>query len=130
VPEEMRRRGVHTEHILFECSVGPDNADGVQLFRAPTVLDGSGTHQRLPHSITWEDMRSGDRIVAIRFVDLGNGVRVIDILQFWHVLEKGEGGDTFRVEINNIVGGGGDGEFVYDRIAGLLGLPPGERRQG
>ena len=99
----------------------PWRAGGVQLFRAPTVLDGNG----FPQQIGWEDIRKGDALLAVLFDDLA-GIRIILVLQFWHVIEV-EDSESFRIEVNNIVGSASDGEYVYDRFAGLLGLPPGER---
>jgi hypothetical protein len=115
-------RPVHTEHVLFECVVSASNAPDVRLFRAPTVHNASGTHKRLPHEVTWDDLRQEDLILALQIEELGNGIRIVSILQFWHVLEAKDG--EARVMVNNIVGSAGDGEFVYDRLAGLVGMPP------
>ena len=120
--KESDKRIAHTEHILFECWVSDSNAPDVHLFRAPTVLNGSGTHERLPHKVNWKDLCTGDKIIAIQIDSVGSGIEVLSILQLWHVLEVVEG--EARVMVNNIVGSGGDGEYVYDRLAGLLGLPP------
>lgn len=43
--------------------------DDVILFRAPVVLDGSGTYKRLPHQIRWEHVQPGDAIIAISIDD-------------------------------------------------------------
>ena len=117
----------HTEHILWDCWVGPDNTEGTKLFRAPTVLDGSGTHKRLPHRVQWGDLKVGDLVIALLTDTVASGPDVLFVLQFWRVLEVEEGGDSVRVAINNIVGSAADGEYVYDRIAGLVGAPPSVR---
>lgn len=116
------RRVAHTEHILFECWVSDSNAPDIHLFRAPTVLDGRGTHKRLPHKVAWRDLSPDDKIIALKIDSVGSGIEVLSILQFWHVLEVREG--EARAMVNNIVGSSGDGEYVYDSLAGLLGLQP------
>lgn len=116
------QRGVHTEHVLFECWVSDSNAPDVQLFRAPTTLDGSGTHTRLPHRVAWDDLRANDLVIALQLGDLPGSKQVVDVLQIWHVLEVSN--REARVMVNNIVGSAADGEFVYDRLAGLVGVPP------
>lgn len=114
-----------TEHKLYECWVSPSsNATDVRLFRAPIINDGSGDYRRLPHEITWNDLSVGDVVLAIQIGEIpSKGTNVIDVLQFWHVLER-RADDEFRIRVNNLVGMAGDGEYVYDRMAGLLGLPP------
>jgi hypothetical protein len=111
--------------VLFECWVSGANAPNVRLFRAPTVLDGSGTHKRLPHEVTWEDLRRKDVVVALQEEVLSSGKCVIAVLQLWDVLEARNG--EARVLVNNLVGSAADGEFVYDRLAGLVGRPPSTR---
>lgn len=54
--EKSKDIPVHTEHLLFECTVSDLNAGDLRLFRAPTVHDGSGTYKRLPHEITLNDL--------------------------------------------------------------------------
>src|SRR5690349_19184492 len=120
--DSIFKKAVHTEHILFECVVSAANASDVQLFRAPTVHDGSGTHLRLPHQISWRDLKKDDIVVALLTEGLDDSTRVITTLQFWHVLDANDGEAT--VLVNNIVGSAGDGAFVYDRLAGLVGRPP------
>ena len=129
MPERRKNRVSHTEHEIWDCWVGPANAPDVRLFRSPTVLDGSGTYERLPHEIRWTDAKKGDVILALLIDERDDIPTTVDVLQFWHVLEVDD--DTLHVEVNNIVGSAADGEYVYDRFAGLLGLPPGthgERR--
>lgn len=118
-------RPVHTEHMLFECWVDGNTASATRLFRAPTVLDGSGTHKRLPHEVGWDDPREGDLVVAVQIEEVGPTATVIAVLQFWHVLEARDG--EARVLVNNLVGSAGDAESVYDRLAGLVGMPPSTR---
>lgn len=122
-----KEHACHTEHILWECWVGPHNAEETKLFRAPTVLDGSGTHRRLPHRVSWGELTVGDLVIALLSDTVPSGPKVMFILQFWRVIEVEEGGDSVRVVVNNIVGSAADGEFVYDRIAGLVGAPPSTR---
>lgn len=112
---------------VWRCGVGPLNAPDVRLFRSPTVLDGSGTYRRLPHEITWTDAKKGDVILALLLDERGNGPATVKLLQFWHVIEVDD--DTLDVEFNNLVGAGADGEEIYDRFVGMLGLPPGTRGQ-
>ena len=113
---------VHTEHLLFECTVSDLNAGDLRLFRAPTVHDGSGTYKRLPHEITLNDLRADDMVVALHINERGNEKTTISNLQFWRVLEAQHG--EARILVNNLVGSSGDGEYVYDRLAGMVGLPP------
>jgi hypothetical protein len=116
-------RIITTEHRLVECQVGPSNCgDDLLLFRAPVVRDGSGTYKRLPHQVSWEHIQEGDAIIAISLHRGPSGQEVIDILQFWNILRR-EDEETFSVAINNVVGMAGDGEYVYNRIASLVGLP-------
>lgn len=119
---EPNQRFVHTEHVLFECCVSDSNLPEIQLFRAPTTLDGSGRHTRLPHRVVWDELRPDDLILALQMCDLPAGAQVIDVLQIWHVLKVSNG--EARVMVNNIVGSAANGEFVYDRLAGLVGVPP------
>lgn len=79
---------------------------------------------RLPHEITWGDAKKGDVILAILIQKAAGTSATIDVLQFWHVLEVKA--DELHVEVNNIVGSAADGEWIYDRFAGFLGLPPGK----
>ena len=87
---EPRRRVCHTEHDIWDCWVGPDNARYVRLFGAPTVLDGSGTYKRLPHEVKWTDVRKGDVVLALMLDEEDGDTTTIDVLQFWHVLEVDE----------------------------------------
>lgn len=115
---------VKSEYDLHECWVNrASHGQGLQLFRAPIINDGSGDYRRLPHKITWEDLSVGDLVFVIGIHSFPDRAEVIDTLQFWHVLER-EGEEDFRIRINNFVGMAADGEFVYDRMAEMLGLPP------
>lgn len=69
-----------------------------------------------------EDKR-GDAIIALSMIDRPSGQKIIDILQFWGVVRQ-EDEETFWVEINNFVGMAGSGDYVYNRIACMVGLPP------
>ena len=118
-------RIITTEHSLVECAVGPDNCGSdILLFRAPVILDGSGSYKRLPHQVDWSHLQEGDAVIAITFHDGPSSQKVLDVLQFWNVLRR-DGQDTLIVSVNNVVGMAGDGQYVYDRIAALAGLPPG-----
>jgi hypothetical protein len=81
----------------------------------------------LPHRVEWSDLKVGDLVIALLIDTVASGPEVIFVFQFWRVLEVEEGGDSVRVDINNIVGSAADGEYVYDRIAGLVGAPPSTR---
>lgn len=117
------RRTITVEHELAECTVGPMNVpDDVMLFRAPVVLDGSGTHKRLPQQVRWEHIQEGDAIFAIA-IDSSFDSPIIDTLQFWHVVRK-EDEECFTVMVNNIVGMGAFGNHIYASMAKLVGLPP------
>lgn len=109
-----------TEHTLYQCTLC-ELPEGVRLFRVPIVMDGSGDSRRLPHEIAWEDISVGDLLIAVS-IQVAAVHSLIDILQVWHVLRRES--DGFVIRMNNFVGMAGDGEYVYDRIAGLVGLPP------
>ena len=117
-------RIITPEHELIRCAVGPNNVGpDVLLFRAPVIRDGSGSYKRLPHQIQWEHVQVDDAIIAVSLRDGPSGQKIMDILQFWSVVDQ-EDEETFWVEVNNVVGMAGDGEYVYNRIASLVGLPP------
>jgi hypothetical protein len=113
--------------MLWKSWVGPLNAEGIKMFRAPKVLDGSGSDQWLPHRVEWRDLKVGDLVIALLTKTLAADTEVMFVLQFWRVLEVADEGESVHVEINNIVGAAADGEYVYDRIAGLVGAPPSVR---
>jgi hypothetical protein len=94
----------------------------ILLFRAPVVRDGSGTYKRLPHQIEWEHLQEGDAVIAMVIGDGPSGQKVIHLLQFWSILKVED--DSFEVEINNIVGMAGYGDYVYNQISALVGMPP------
>jgi hypothetical protein len=117
-----KRNTVTVEHELVECTVGPMNVgEDVMLFRAPVVLDGSGTHKRLPQQVQWEHIQEGDAIFAIA-IDASFDSPIIDTLQFWRVIRKDDE-ESFTVQVNNIVGMGANGQQVYEQMAILVGLP-------
>ena len=123
---DHNRKTIAPEHELIKCAVGPNNVGAdVLLFRAPVIRDGSGSYKRLPHQIQWEHVQIGDAIIALATHCGPAGQKIIDLLQFWNVVDQ-EDEVTFWVEINNIVGMAGDGEYVYNRIASMVGLPPTE----
>ena len=120
----MSERAITVEHTLYKCVVGPNNcANGIILFRAPVVLDGSGTYKRLPHQVQWQHLQEGDAVIAIDIGEGPSGQKVLDVMQFWRVLRK-EDDESFEVEVNNIVGMAGFGDYVYNQIARLVDLPP------
>ncbi len=117
-------RRITTEHELIKCAVGPNNCGrDILLFRAPVVRDGSGSYKRLPHQIQWEHIQVGDAIIALSLSKGPSAQEIIDILQFWNVVGQ-EDEETYWVEVNNVAGMAGDGEYIYNRIAALVGLPP------
>jgi hypothetical protein len=77
----------------------------------------------MPHEIAWADVREGDIVLAVAIDESERFPATISCLQFWHVLEVEE--DLLHIEVNSLVGSSADGENIYDRFAGLLGLPPG-----
>ena len=98
---------------------GPITVGTTLSFSAPPVLrDGSGSYKRLPHQVQWEHLQVGDLLVAVRIGDGPSGQSVLDILQFWAVLRIE--GDSFEVEINNVVGMSGGGDYVYRKMAELV----------
>ena len=94
----------------------------VMLFRAPVVLDGSGSYKRFLHQVQWEHIQEGDALFAIS-IDNDIDPPIIDILQFWRVIRK-EDDESFTVQVNNIVGMAANGQQVYERMAALVELPP------
>jgi hypothetical protein len=116
----VETRKITVEHELIKCGVGPDNCGSdIILFRAPVVRDGSGTYKRLPHQVDWRHLQEGDAVIG----EGPSGQQVLHVLQFWQVVLK-EDDNVFTVEINNIVGMAGYGDYVYNQIAALVGLPP------
>src|SRR5689334_10684980 len=124
-----KKTAVHTEYMLHECVMCPtDDEETPRLFRAPTVHDGSGTHKRLPHEIRWDEAQVGDVLLALLTDEMeredGGTMEVMFTLQVWRVLKVN--GEELTVLVKNLVGMAADGEFVYDRLAGLVGAPPSE----
>ena len=117
--EKRSMRCCHTEHELWRCGVGPTNAEDTRLFRAPNVLDGSDACWGSLQEISWTDAEPGDVIFALYLNERIGFPSTIPLLQFWHVLEVQD--DTWLVEVNCIAGSGSDGQYVYDRMVGLLG---------
>ena len=116
-------RTIDVEHTLRKVWVSPDRLPSdIILFRAPVILDGSGSYKRLPHQIQWSNLQEGDAVIAMVLGDGPSGQAILDLLQFWTVLSIND--DVFEIEVNNIVGMAGDGVYVYNQIAALVGLPP------
>jgi hypothetical protein len=76
----------------------------------------------MPHQVGWEHLQEDDAVIAVDFHDGPSGQKVLHTLQFWRIVSR-EDEDTFTVEVNNIVGMAGDGDYVYSQIAALVGLP-------
>src|SRR5688500_5484814 len=105
-----------TEHALYESHVcGSGNASGVRLFRLPANRKAHGHLSE----IQWSELRQGDVVLAIITSKTTNGLEALDVLQFWRV-EEWLGDDFFRVMVNNLIGMGGDGDYIHDRLAGLV----------
>ena len=122
--DEPRKNEVaHTEHVLRFANVGPNNAPDIRLYRAPTVMDGSGTHLRLPHRVQWDDLRAGDIVIALQIGDMNGNSEAVDILEFWRVISAGSG--EAEVMVNHLVGFT-NGEVAYDSLAGMVGADPAE----
>lgn len=118
------KRTFSVEHTFTTCWVGPLNCgNDILLFRAPVVRDGSGTYKRLPHQVEWKHLQKDDVVIAMELGDGPSGQKVLDVLQFWRVLRK-EGEDECEVEVNNVVGMSGDGDYVYNQMAALVDLDP------
>jgi hypothetical protein len=120
--ENIFKKTAHTEHMLFECVVSGASAPDVRLFRPPTVHDGNSTQAGHLNEVSWKDLNKDDIVVALVIEGIDESTRVISILQIWHVLEISNG--EARVLVNHFVGSGANLEFVYDRLAGLVGLLP------
>jgi hypothetical protein len=121
----METRKIVTEHTLFNHAVGRHNAgDRLTIFRAPTIMDGSG-HKRMPHEIDWEHVQVGDSLIAISIWERESGLRTLERLSLLDVVGKADE-QTFEVYVNDIVPLGFDGKVIYDRIAALLGKPEAE----
>jgi hypothetical protein len=103
----------------IEFDVSENNSQGELLFRAPVILE-SGWDKSYPHEIDLEHVQIGDSIICVKLFARPSGLRVLDALQFWNVLDVYEPG-CFRVECHNIVGCGFFGHYVVANINRLLG---------
>jgi hypothetical protein len=119
-------KDIETRHSLYSAVFVDDHVrDGMILFRAPTVLDNSGTHKRLPEEIAFEHIQEGDSLIVMQINERSSGLRTLDSLRFIDVVRK-EGSDAFEVLINDIVPPGSSGKIVFDRMADMLGKPHAE----
>ena len=107
-------QSVHTEHVLLRFTISDNNVFGLKLYRAPTDMGSSGTKNRLPNEVDFSDLLADDIIVAVKIES-----RILEVLQFWRVISRDN--DEIVVMVNNIIGSGYCGEFVFDRMAGLAG---------
>lgn len=117
------QRKINVQHTFRKVHVSPDRLpEDIILFRAPVILDGSGSYKRLPHQVQWANLQEGDAVIAMVLGDGPSGQAILDLFQFWNVLSIDD--DVFEIEVNNIAGMAGDGVYVYNQIAALVGLPP------
>ena len=123
MPRDRDIRCCHTEHVIWRLGVGPINASEVRIFRAPTALNTGRPCEQSLREINWTDAKKGDLILALCLDPQDSAPAAVHVLQFWRVLDADD--DVLEVEANILVGAGADGEYIYDRIAGLLGLPLG-----
>lgn len=114
----MSTRAFHTEHETFDCCVVPYRLRGVRLFRSAPASDAEKYDGTL-HEVAWSDVRVGDILFAV-LLDESHKPACIPVLQFWRVREIDD--DILHIDVNNVVGAASDGEYVYDRISGML--PP------
>jgi hypothetical protein len=115
----MAKRVAITEYVLRDVTVSDLNlAKGTRIFWAPRS-NGNGAL----YEIARKDVKVGDTIVILNIEDRAQG-GVLHLLQFGHVTRVDD--ESFGMEMNPILGAGGDSGRVYDRVAGLLGLPFGE----
>ncbi len=96
--------------------------DEILKFRAPVILDSSGSHKRLPEQVEWEHIQIGDFIMAIAMTDHASGGKILDYLDFWHVIDK-PAVDEFEVRIHRVCGYS-SGQYVYDRFVEMFASDP------
>src|SRR5262245_35386919 len=109
----MEEREIETQSKLYRAKVGPSNAPDLLLFRAPTILDASGYHKRLPHQIDWQHVQMGDLLIAIE-MDQRGGALTIHSLRIMDVVDQLDK-ETFDVWFTDIVITGASGATVYNR---------------
>jgi len=104
---------------VFTANVGPNNIpEGCRLFRAPVVLDASGSIKRLPEEVEWKHVQAGDLLIVIGFGDRPSGGHVLDQLMFMKVISN-PAEDEFEVQYDRFVGYG-SGQMIHDRLNELF----------
>lgn len=91
---------------------------GMRFFRAPVVLDASGSIKRLPEEIQWKHIQEGDLLIVLTIGDRPSGGNVLDQLEFWKVLKQ-TAHEEFDVLINRFVGFS-SGQYIHDRLNELF----------
>ena len=100
------------------CNVYPDM--NLTLFRAPVVLESSGSFKSYPHVVEWKHLQRGDLVIAIAV----HNENTMHNCQLWHVLAADTENCEFEVEVLNICGLGNFGGNIYERMANLMGVDP------
>ncbi len=104
---------------VYSASVSPSNVpDTFRKFRAPVVLDASGSIKRLPEEVDWCHIQEGDLLIVLCIGDRPSGGFVLDDLEFWKVTAK-TAEDEFDVLYTRFVGFS-SGQSVHDRLNELF----------
>ena len=111
-------RAFHTEHQAYDWWIDGDRAREVRLFRSAPNRDDPRYDGTL-YEVAWADVRSGDVLFAL-LVNESSKPACIPLLQFWRVLEVRD--ELIHALVNNVSGAASDGEYLHDRMCGLL--PP------
>ena len=121
---DNQKKEIETRHSLYSAGLVSDHiGDDMVIFRAPTILDGSGYHKRLPEEVKFEHIQVGDSLIIVSIYARPSGMRTLELLRFVDVVGVSEYGDEYEVFINDIVPPGSTGKQVFDRMADMLGKP-------
>ena len=90
---------------------------------APVSAHDDGVLREIP----WSSVRKGDLLLAVVLNERMLTPASIPYLTFWHVVDVAD--EFLHVDVNVIAGCGSNAEYVSDRVAGLLGLPPSVRQK-
>lgn len=104
---------------VYSATVGPMNVPNeFRKFRAPVVLDASGSVKRLPEEVEWHHIQEGDLLIVLCIGDRPSGGFVLDDLEFWKVTAK-NAEDEFEVLYTRFVGFS-SGQAIHDRLNELF----------